>query len=137
MNDTLLEINDLHVSFHTVRGVIRAVRGINIDIRQGETVALVGESGCGKSVTAHAITGLLPTPPARIERGQIHFDGRDLLQIPAKEHRALRGVRISMIFQVHPARPRARPRAQPAGTRPALGDQDQVQVDDRDGDGES
>ncbi|MDA3951479.1 MAG: ABC transporter ATP-binding protein [Spirochaeta sp.] len=99
MNDTLLEINDLHVSFHTVRGVIRAVRGINIDIRQGETVALVGESGCGKSVTAHAITGLLPTPPARIERGQIHFDGRDLLQIPAKEHRALRGVRISMIFQ--------------------------------------
>ncbi len=99
MSETLLKINDLHVSFHTVRGVVRAVRGIDLEIRKGETVALVGESGCGKSVTAHAITGLLPVPPARIERGEIFFDGRDLLQIPPRDHRALRGVRISMIFQ--------------------------------------
>lgn len=99
MAETLLQIENLHVSFYTVRGIVRAVRGINLDIRQGETVALVGESGCGKSVTAHAITGLLPMPPARIDAGRIVFDGRDILSIPPKEHRALRGVRISMIFQ--------------------------------------
>lgn len=99
MSASLLEIKDLHVSFHTVRGVVRAVRGIDIDIRPGETVALVGESGCGKSVTAHSITGLLPVPPARIEKGEIFFDGTDLLKLPPKQHRALRGVRISMIFQ--------------------------------------
>ncbi len=99
MADALLQVEDLHVSFHTVRGVVRAVRGINLDIRPGETVALVGESGCGKSVTAHAITGLLPTPPANVEQGRIMFDGRDLLQLGDRERRALRGVRISMIFQ--------------------------------------
>ena len=88
MADALLQVEDLHVSFHTVRGVVRAVRGINLDIRPGETVALVGESGCGKSVTAHAITGLLPTPPANVEQGRIMFDGRDLLQLGDRERRA-------------------------------------------------
>jgi len=99
MAEALLKIEDLRVSFHTMRGVVRAVRGINLDIRPGETVALVGESGCGKSVTAHAVTGLLPVPPARIESGEIHFDGRDLLTLSPREMRALRGERISMIFQ--------------------------------------
>ncbi len=98
-NDPLLSIQDLHVSFHTMRGTVRAVRGINLDIRSGETVALVGESGCGKSVTALATTGLLPIPPAEIDKGQIYFDGRDLLSLSAREMRALRGNRISMIFQ--------------------------------------
>jgi oligopeptide transport system ATP-binding protein len=99
MSQPLLSIRDLHVSFHTMRGIVRAVRGLNLDVAEGETVALVGESGCGKSVTAHSVTGLLPIPPAVIEGGTIHFDGRNLLELGEREMRALRGERISMIFQ--------------------------------------
>jgi oligopeptide/dipeptide ABC transporter ATP-binding protein len=95
----LLSIQDLHVSFHTMRGTVRAVRGLNLDVRAGETVALVGESGCGKSVTAHSVTGLLPIPPAVIESGRIVFDGEDLLTYSDRRMQALRGERISMIFQ--------------------------------------
>ncbi|MFP4431128.1 MAG: ABC transporter ATP-binding protein [Spirochaetaceae bacterium] len=95
----LLSIRDLHVSFHMMNGTIHAVRGINLDIDPGETVALVGESGCGKSVTAHSVTGLLPMPPARIERGEIFFDGRNLLSLSQRQMRGLRGNRIGMIFQ--------------------------------------
>ena len=98
-NGSLLRIEHLHVSFHTLRGVVRAVRGLDLEIGLGETVALVGESGCGKSVTAHSITGLLPVPPAKVEQGTIHFDGTDLLTLSDREKRALRGDRISMIFQ--------------------------------------
>jgi len=98
-NGSLLRIENLHVSFFTMRGVVRAVRGLDLEIRAGETVALVGESGCGKSVTAHSVTGLLPKPPAQVEQGAIHFDGRDLLKLSDREMRALRGDRISMIFQ--------------------------------------
>ncbi len=82
-----------------MNGIIHAVRGINLDIDPGETVALVGESGCGKSVTAHSVTGLLPMPPARIERGEIVFDGRNLLSLSQRQMRGLRGNRIGMIFQ--------------------------------------
>lgn len=95
----LLSIENLHVSFNTLRGVVRAVRGLDLEIRSGETVALVGESGCGKSVTALSITGLLPMPPAVVEAGTIRFDGRDVLKLSDREVRALRGNRISMIFQ--------------------------------------
>ena len=98
-NGPLLRIENLHVSFFTLRGVVRAVRGLDLEINAGETVALVGESGCGKSVTAHSITGLLPKPPAEVEQGTIHFDGQDLLTLSNREMRALRGNRISMIFQ--------------------------------------
>lgn len=98
-NGPLLRIENLHVSFFTLRGVVRAVRGLDLEIGAGETVALVGESGCGKSVTAHSVTGLLPKPPARVEQGTIHFDGQDLLRLSDREMRALRGDRISMIFQ--------------------------------------
>ena len=95
----LLGIEDLSVSFHTRRGIVRAVRNLNLAIREGETLALVGESGCGKSVTAHAITRLVPMPPGVIENGEIRFRGTDLLSLPEKEMRALRGSKISMIFQ--------------------------------------
>jgi oligopeptide/dipeptide ABC transporter ATP-binding protein len=98
-NDPLIQINDLHVSFHTMRGVVRAVRGLDLTVSAGETVALVGESGCGKSVTALTVTGLLPKPPARVERGSVRFDGRDLLTLSEREMRSIRGERISMIFQ--------------------------------------
>jgi peptide/nickel transport system ATP-binding protein len=98
-NGSLLRIENLHVSFFTLRGIVRAVRGLDLEIKAGETVALVGESGCGKSVTAHSVTGLLPKPPARVEQGTIHFDGRDVLTLSDREMRALRGNRISMIFQ--------------------------------------
>ncbi len=98
-NGPLLRIENLHVSFFTLRGVVRAVRGLDLEINAGETVALVGESGCGKSVSAHSITGLLPKPPAEVEQGTIHFDGQDLLKLSDREMGALRGDRISMIFQ--------------------------------------
>ncbi len=99
MSQPLLSIENLHVSFHTTRGIIRAVRGLNLEIHTGETVALVGESGCGKSVSAHSITGLLPQPPAVVEQGAVFFDGHNVLEYNKKQMRSLRGSRISMIFQ--------------------------------------
>ena len=95
----LLGIDNLRVNFHTRRGLVRAVRNLNLRINEGETLALVGESGCGKSVTAHAITRLVPMPPGEIESGEIRFRGRDLLTLSDREMRALRGSKISMIFQ--------------------------------------
>jgi oligopeptide transport system ATP-binding protein len=96
---SILEIRDLSVSFDTSRGVVRAVRGLDLSIEKGQTVALVGESGCGKSVTAHSITRLLPIPPGRIEGGSIVFEGTDLLGLDEREMRLYRGAHISMVFQ--------------------------------------
>ena len=95
---TLLDIRALNVTFPTKRGTVRAVRDLDLRIARGETLALVGESGCGKSVTAHSITQLIPAP-GRVDSGQILFEGRDLLSLSEKEIRAYRGERISMIFQ--------------------------------------
>ncbi len=95
----LLSIQNLEVNFYTQRGVVRAVRDISFDIKKGETLALVGESGCGKSVTAHSINQLIPMPPGKIDGGRIFFEGRDLLTLSEREIRKLRGERISMIFQ--------------------------------------
>jgi oligopeptide/dipeptide ABC transporter ATP-binding protein len=97
--EPLLEIRDLSVVFHTPEGVVRAVERVNLTIAQGETLGLVGESGCGKSVTAMSILRLLPSPPAHIESGQIIFNGRDLLSIPEDEIRRIRGRDIGMVFQ--------------------------------------
>ena len=94
----LLAIRDLRVSFATARGPARAVDGIELTIGAGETVGLVGESGCGKSVTALSILRLIDRP-GRIEGGQIEFAGRDLLTLPESEIRAIRGNRIAMVFQ--------------------------------------
>jgi peptide/nickel transport system ATP-binding protein len=95
----LLEVEDLHVHFVTSRGVVRAVEGISYQVRAGEVVALVGESGCGKSVSSLAIMQLLAKPAGRIVGGRVLFQGRDLLKLSADEMREIRGRDIAMIFQ--------------------------------------
>jgi oligopeptide transport system ATP-binding protein len=95
----LLEVRDLHVEFHTRDGVAKAVNGVNYSVNAGETLAVLGESGSGKSVTAQAIMGILDMPPGRIPRGEILFQGRDMLKMSGEERRKLRGQKIAMIFQ--------------------------------------
>ena len=95
----LLKIKNLAVSFFTYSGEVQAVRGINLELDKGETVAIVGESGCGKSVTAQTIMGLLTSPPAKIKRGSILFHGQNLLKLSEKEMQNIRGSKIGMIFQ--------------------------------------
>ncbi|MER5965437.1 ABC transporter ATP-binding protein [Streptomyces sp. NPDC002057] len=95
----LLEVEDLCVEFRTRRGTIRAVNGLSYTLREGETLALLGESGSGKSVAAQAVMGLLDTPPAHITRGAVRLRGDDLLALSPERHRAVRGTRLSMIFQ--------------------------------------
>ena len=95
----LLEVNNLKTYFFTDEGTVRAVDGVTWDLDEGETLALVGESGCGKSVTAMSILKLIPNPPGRIVDGTITFDGLDLLNVSDAEMRSIRGNRIAMIFQ--------------------------------------
>src|SRR5699024_12774918 len=97
--EKLLEVEDLHVTFNTYGGTVQAVRGVDFHIHKGETLAIVGESGCGKSVTSNAIMGLIPSPPGKITDGKIVFKGKELTSISEKEMREIRGVDISMIFQ--------------------------------------
>jgi oligopeptide/dipeptide ABC transporter ATP-binding protein len=99
MNQALLEIQDLQVHFHTPEGVARAVDCVSLKIAPGETLGLVGESGCGKSVTSLAVMGLIPIPPGNIEGGRVMFDGHNLLELAPDRMRRLRGRDISMIFQ--------------------------------------
>lgn len=99
MSGPLLELQDLQVGFDTGRKVIHPVRGVSLAIYPGQTVALVGESGCGKSVSALSILRLIPQPPGRYTGGRIMFDGRDLLKLSQREMRAVRGREIAMIFQ--------------------------------------
>src|SRR5574338_298921 len=96
--ERLLDVRGLQTSFHTSDGVVRAVTGIDFSVNRGEVMGLVGESGCGKSVTSLSIMRLI-APPGRIEAGEVIFDGQDLLKLPEKRMRALRGEGISMIFQ--------------------------------------
>jgi len=98
-NKTLLSVRDLEVSFFTEEGQVRAVGGVGFEIAGGKTLALVGESGCGKSVTALSILQLLPQPPAEIDNGRILFNDMDLLKFSKKRMRAIRGNHIAMIFQ--------------------------------------
>ncbi len=97
--DVLLDVQNLHVHFVTSRGVVRAVEGISYQVRAGEVVALVGESGCGKSVSALAVMRLLAKPTGHIVGGRILFEGRDLLRLSEEEMRTVRGRDIAMIFQ--------------------------------------
>ncbi|MDX2264686.1 MAG: ABC transporter ATP-binding protein [Hyphomicrobiales bacterium] len=97
--DVLLSVQNLHVRFNTSRGVVRAVEGVSYDVRRGEVLAIVGESGCGKSVSSLAIMGLLPKRTSEITDGRIVFDGRDLLKLSDAEMREIRGRDIAMIFQ--------------------------------------
>ncbi len=99
MNNSLLQIRDLKTWFSTDEGVVRAVDGVSFEIARGKTFALVGESGCGKSMTALSIMKLVPQPAGRIASGQILLEGEDLCLLPEFEMRTLRGKRISMIFQ--------------------------------------
>ncbi|MDA9414190.1 peptide ABC transporter ATP-binding protein [Bradyrhizobium sp. CCBAU 25360] len=94
----LLSVENLQTHFRTPDGILRAVDGVNFTVEAGETVAIVGESGCGKSVTANSILRLIPEPPGKIA-GRIMFDGRDLLSLPDQAMRRIRGNEISMIFQ--------------------------------------
>jgi len=95
----LLEVNNLHVEFRTSYGISRAVNGANFLLAPGETLAILGESGCGKSVTAQAIMGILDTPPGYITQGEVKYRGLDLLKLPESARRKVRANRIAMIFQ--------------------------------------
>src|SRR6478752_1565537 len=99
MPQTLLEIQNLNVAFETNRGDIRPVRDVSLSIYPGQTLAVVGESGCGKSVTAMSILRLIPSPPGKVLGGKILFEGRDLLKLSEREMRSVRGKDIAMIFQ--------------------------------------
>jgi oligopeptide/dipeptide ABC transporter ATP-binding protein len=95
----LLEVDGLHTYFHVMDGTVRAVEGVSFSIERGRTLGIVGESGCGKSVTALSIMRLLEIPPAEIAGGRILFEGRDILALPEEEMRKLRGNEMAMIFQ--------------------------------------
>ena len=99
MSEPLLSVRDLVVRFATEQGELTALAGVSFDVPKASTLALVGESGCGKSVTALSILRLLPSAAARIDGGTIRFEGRDLLRLAPRELCALRGARISMVFQ--------------------------------------
>ncbi|MCB8902911.1 MULTISPECIES: ABC transporter ATP-binding protein [unclassified Streptomyces] len=98
-NGPLLEVRDLHVEFHTRDGVAKAVNGVNYSVNAGETLAVLGESGSGKSVTAQAIMGILDMPPGKIPHGEILFRGQDMLKMAEEDRRKIRGRKIAMIFQ--------------------------------------
>jgi peptide/nickel transport system ATP-binding protein len=95
----ILEVRDLHTQFNTLDGVVRAVDGVSFDVARGETLGIVGESGCGKSVTALSILRLIPPETGRIAQGSIRFEGTELTSLSEQEMKSLRGHRISMIFQ--------------------------------------
>jgi oligopeptide/dipeptide ABC transporter ATP-binding protein len=95
----LLEVNDLRTHFFTREGVVRAVDGVSFELEKGKTLGIVGESGCGKSVTALSIMGLIPRPPAKIVSGSVLFEGRDLTALSERKLEDVRGREIAMIFQ--------------------------------------
>jgi oligopeptide/dipeptide ABC transporter ATP-binding protein len=99
LQETLLDIRGLRTYFHTHEGVSRAVDGVDLSVGRGETVGIVGESGCGKSVTALSVLRLVPDPPGRIVGGEIRFEGQNLLELDMEAMRKVRGHKISMIFQ--------------------------------------
>ena len=99
MTQPLLSVENLVTAFKTERGTLRAVDDVSFKIGKGQTVGLVGESGCGKSVSAMSLMRLIPTPPGRIVEGEVLFDGRDLLKLNDEGIRRIRGNDIAMIFQ--------------------------------------
>ncbi|MEE9281460.1 MAG: ABC transporter ATP-binding protein [Myxococcota bacterium] len=99
MSEPVLSIRGLRTSFRTPQGMLPAVDGVDLDLHAGETLGVVGESGCGKTVTALSILRLIPEPPGSIDAGEITFAGQDLMAMPTSELRRIRGRRIAMIFQ--------------------------------------
>ncbi|MFZ5639219.1 MAG: ATP-binding cassette domain-containing protein, partial [Bacillota bacterium] len=98
MEETVLRLKNLSTHFYTPRGIVKAVNGISFQVKRGQVLGLVGESGCGKSVTSLSILRLVP-PPGKIAGGEIRLDGKNLLQLSKEEMRRNRGKEISMIFQ--------------------------------------
>ena len=98
-NNNVLEVKDLKTYFYTDNGIVKAVDGVSFDLKKGETLGIVGETGSGKSVTALSILRLIPEPPGKIVNGEILFNGNDLLKLEKKDLQSFRGNRISMIFQ--------------------------------------
>jgi oligopeptide/dipeptide ABC transporter ATP-binding protein len=99
MSEPLLQVDNLHVDFQTYGGVVQAVRGVSFDVQGGQTLAIVGESGCGKSVTVQSLMGLIPMPPGRIHQGSATLRGKDILASKFIDGDDIRGREISMIFQ--------------------------------------
>jgi len=97
--NVLLNVKDLTVRFHTGEGVVKAVNGVSYSLKEGETLGVVGESGCGKSVHARSIMRLIPIPPGKFEKGEIWYYDRDLLQLPENDMYKIRGTEIAMVFQ--------------------------------------
>ena len=97
--DTILSVKDLEVEFATYGGTVKAVRGVSFDVTRGETLAIVGESGCGKSVTVQSLMGLIPMPPGEITGGRATLNGKNILNLPPAEANKFRGVEVGMIFQ--------------------------------------
>ena len=95
----LLQIDELKTYFHTFEGTAKAVDDVTFSLDRGEVLGVVGESGCGKSVTAQSVMRLIPEPPGKIVHGQILFDGADIVKLSMEQMRSIRGDRISMIFQ--------------------------------------
>lgn len=99
LGDTILRVNNLQVDFETPLGTVRAIDGASFDLRAGETLAILGESGSGKSVTASAVMGLVPSPPGQISGGEVLLQDRDLVRMTARDMRHVQGDRIAMVFQ--------------------------------------
>lgn len=99
MSQPILEVKNLHVEFATYGGIVKAVRGVDFTLEKGKTLAIVGESGCGKSVTVQAIMGLIPMPPGKITAGSAKLNGKEILGLPTKQLNDVRGNQIGMIFQ--------------------------------------
>ncbi len=99
MSEEILEVRDLRTYFHTDEGVVPAVDGVDFTLKRGKTLCVVGESGCGKSVTAFTVMRLIPMPPGKVESGEILYNGKDLVKLTENEMRKIRGNEIAMIFQ--------------------------------------
>jgi len=99
MRDILLQVDDLKVRFQTMQGLVSAVDGVSFTVGRGTNLGIVGESGCGKSVTALSLMGLVSSPPGRVEANKMIFDGRELQQLSAEEYRRIRGREMGMVFQ--------------------------------------
>lgn len=97
--EPLLDVKDLHTNFYTSSGVVRAVNGVSLYVNPGEVVGVVGESGCGKTVTMRSVMRIIPSPPGRIDSGQILFKNQDLLKLSDEQIRRIRGKEIAMVFQ--------------------------------------
>ncbi len=96
---TLLDVRNLKTEFHTQDGIVHAVNGVSFTLEEGETLGLVGESGCGKSVSMLSIMRLIPMPPGKIASGEVIFQGQDLIKLNNEEMRQIRGNKIAMVFQ--------------------------------------